>query len=66
MLDTLESKEERFDFEPELTAKLARRKLRIVEVPVRYTRRRNDEGKKIGLRDGVNALWCVIRYGLWD
>lgn len=55
--------EKRFGIEPELTAKLARRKgLRIREVPIRYYPRTYEEGKKIGWRDGIRALWCSLRY----
>lgn len=59
----------RFGFEPELTAKLAKRKSprwRFTEVPVRYSGRSADEGKKIGTRDGINAIYCIFRYWLWD
>lgn len=56
-------REKRFGVEPEITAKLARRKgLRIREVPIRYFPRSYEEGKKIGWRDGIRALWCAIRY----
>lgn len=56
-------REKRFGVEPEITAKLARRKgLRIREVPIRYFPRTYEEGKKIGWRDGIRALWCAIRY----
>jgi len=56
-------RENRFGIEPEITAKLARRKgLRIREVPIRYYPRSYEEGKKIGWRDGVWALWCSVRY----
>lgn len=55
--------EKRFGVEPEITAKLARRKgLRIREVPIRYFPRTYEEGKKIGWRDGIRALWCAMRY----
>jgi glycosyltransferase involved in cell wall biosynthesis len=56
----------RFGFEPEITAKLARRKCRIYEVPISYEARRFDEGKKIGWRDGVAAIWYIIKYNLFD
>jgi hypothetical protein len=57
-------KELRFGFEPEITAKLARNKhLIFAEVPVKYTARNTEEGKKIGWKDGVRAVWCIIRYG---
>jgi glycosyltransferase involved in cell wall biosynthesis len=59
-------KQYRFGIEPELTAKVARRGYRICEVPIRYQRRTYQEGKKIGWRDGVKALWCIVRYSRWD
>ena len=52
----------RFGFEPEVTAKLARRGLRIEEVPIRYNSRDYTEGKKIGWRDALSALYCIVRY----
>jgi glycosyltransferase involved in cell wall biosynthesis len=54
--------EDRFGFEPEITAKLARLKARIYEVSISYSGRTYAEGKKIGWRDGFRALWCVIKY----
>ena len=54
----------RFGFEPEVTAKLARRRARIVEVPITYAARSYAEGKKIGLKDACNAFYCIVRYGL--
>lgn len=59
-------REDRFGFEPEITAKLARRKVRLVEAPVAYQSRGYEEGKKIGVRDGLRALWCILRYAWWD
>jgi glycosyltransferase involved in cell wall biosynthesis len=58
--------ENRFGFEPEITAKLARKKLRIYEVPISYYGRTYEEGKKIGWRDGFRALWCIIKYNLFS
>ena len=58
----LESK--RFGFEPEVTARIAKLKIRIQEHPVRYFPRGYAEGKKIGWKDGVSAIWCIIRYNL--
>ncbi|HXT10625.1 MAG TPA: glycosyltransferase family 2 protein [Candidatus Angelobacter sp.] len=52
----------RFGFEPEITAKVARMKLRIFEVPISYHGRTYLEGKKIGWRDGVHAIWCIFKY----
>jgi glycosyltransferase involved in cell wall biosynthesis len=54
----------RFGIEPELTAKLARRKCRIYEVPISYKARRFDEGKKIGWKDGVAAIWYIFKYNI--
>ena len=64
VLPTLKS--DRFGFEPEVTAKIARRKARVYEVSISYTGRTYAEGKKIGWKDGVSALWCIVRYGLAD
>ena len=54
--------EDRFGFEPEIVAKMARRKARIYEVAISYHGRTYAEGKKIGWRDGVHALWCIFKY----
>jgi glycosyltransferase involved in cell wall biosynthesis len=59
-------KQKRFGFEPEITAKVARRRLRVYELSVSYSGRSYAEGKKIGWRDGLKALWCIVRYGLAD
>jgi len=58
--------QKRFGFEPEITSRIARQKVRIFELSVSYSGRTYAEGKKIGWRDGVKALWCIIRYGLRD
>ena len=63
-LKAIELKENRFGFEPEITAKIARRKVRIYEVGISYWGRTYDEGKKINWRDGVSALRCIVKYGL--
>lgn len=55
-------KQDRFGFEPEITAKVARARCRVLEVPIRYSARTYQQGKKIGWRDVVNALWCILRY----
>ena len=57
-------RESRFGIEIELTARWARRRLRFTERPIRYQHRWYDEGKKIGWRDGVSALWCIVKYGV--
>jgi glycosyltransferase involved in cell wall biosynthesis len=59
----------RFGFEPEVTAKVARRRnpaWRVYEVPISYSGRTYEEGKKIGLKDAFNALYCIIRFWLFD
>ena len=52
----------RFGFEPEITAKIAKLDVRIYEVPISYYGRTYEAGKKIGWRDGVRAIWCIIKY----
>jgi glycosyltransferase involved in cell wall biosynthesis len=54
----------RFGFEPEITAKLAKRKARIYEIPISYEARPYEEGKKIGWKDGVAALWYIFKYNV--
>ncbi|MFZ4396989.1 MAG: glycosyltransferase family 2 protein [Kiritimatiellia bacterium] len=56
--------ENRFGFEPEITAKVARLRVRLYEVPISYYGRTYEEGKKIGWKDGFRALWCIVKYGL--
>jgi len=63
-LDGIRIHEHRFGFEPEITAKIAKKKLRIYEVPISYYGRTYEEGKKIGWKDGLWALWCILRYNL--
>lgn len=58
--------EKRFGFEPEITAKVARKKLRIYEVPISYYGRTYEEGKKINWKDGLRALWCILKYNLFS
>lgn len=64
LLQSLQLTQERFGIEPELTAKLARAGARIYEVPISYDGRTYAEGKKIGWRDGVKALWCIWKFGV--
>lgn len=61
-LQALSIESERFAVEPELTSKLAGQGLRFYEVPISYRRRRYSEGKKITWRDGVSALWAIVRF----
>jgi glycosyltransferase involved in cell wall biosynthesis len=56
----------RFDFEPEITAKLLKRNLRIVEVPISFYPREYSEGKKIGLKDAFEAVWTLLKYRFID
>ena len=65
-LDGITINEKRFGFEPEITAKVARKHLRIYEVPISYYGRTYAEGKKITWRDGAWALWCIFRYNLFS
>ena len=64
VIQRIDLREERFGFEPEVTAKVARMGCRIFEVGISYSGRTYAEGKKIGWRDGVRALWCVVRYNV--
>ncbi|QDU80599.1 Undecaprenyl-phosphate 4-deoxy-4-formamido-L-arabinose transferase [Polystyrenella longa] len=59
-------KQNRFGFEPEITAKVARRRYRVYEMSISYSGRTYEQGKKIGWKDGLQALWCIVRYGLAD
>jgi len=62
VIRALSIEEDRFGFEPEVTAKLAKQRLRIYEVGIRYAGRTYEDGKKITWRDGMRALWCIWRY----
>jgi glycosyltransferase involved in cell wall biosynthesis len=66
LLQGLELKAERFEIEPEITAKILKKGVRIYEVPVSYTGRELDEGKKITWRDGFSALWTLVKYRFRD
>ncbi len=59
-------KENRFAFEIEITAKVLKLKEKIFEVPISYTGRDYNEGKKIGWKDGIHAIWCILRYRLFN
>lgn len=65
ILDQARFRENRFGFEPEFTARIARLGYRVYEVGISYSGRTYDDGKKIGWRDGCRALWCIVRYNLW-
>src|SRR5208283_424730 len=62
IIQKIKIEESRFGFEPEITAKVAKLKVRIYEVAISYSGRTYAEGKKIGWRDGVHALWCIFKY----
>ena len=65
VLQAITIEEDRFGFEPEITAKVAKLGCRIYEVGVSYAGRTYAEGKKIGWRDGLHAVWCVLKYNLF-
>ncbi|HTV61419.1 MAG TPA: glycosyltransferase family 2 protein [Verrucomicrobiae bacterium] len=62
IIQNIKIEESRFGFEPEITAKVAKLKVRVYEVAISYSGRTYAEGKKIGWRDGVHALWCILKY----
>ena len=64
ILKSITLKEKRFGFEPEITAKVARTGCRIYEVGISYTGRTYSEGKKINWKDGIRALWCIVKYAV--
>lgn len=61
-IKNIDIKEKRFGFEPEITAKIARNKLKLKEVPISYYPRTKEEGKKVNLKDGFRALYCIVKY----
>ena len=65
VIDQLDLVSSRFGIEPEMTAKVSRLGCRIYEVPISYHGRTYDEGKKIGWKDGVSAIWSILRFNLW-
>ena len=66
VLNGINLKSNRFGFEPEFTVKIAKRRYRIYEVPISYFGRDYSEGKKITWKDGIIAIWCIIRYKVKD
>lgn len=66
VLQKIHLKQERFGFEPEITAKISKQKIMIFEIPISYQGRKHSEGKKIGFRDGLNAIKCIILYNLFE
>jgi hypothetical protein len=65
LFKNIEIESKRFGFEPEITAKLAKLKCRIYEVPISYSGRDYSEGKKINWKDGIAAFFWIIRYNLF-
>ena len=65
VLQKINLEEKRFGFEPEITAKVSRLGVRIYEVGISYYGRTYAEGKKIGVKDGIRAFWCILKYGIW-
>ena len=66
VIQSITIQENRFGFEPEVTAKISRRNLRIYEVGISYYGRTYSEGKKIGWKDGVRAIYCIFKYNTWN
>jgi glycosyltransferase involved in cell wall biosynthesis len=64
IIQSIPLEEDRFGFEPEVTVKIAKRRLRIYEVGISYAGRTYEEGKKIGWKDGLRALWCLLKFSL--
>ena len=65
VIKSIDIKENRFGFEPEITAKISKMDLRIYEVGISYYGRTYDEGKKIGWKDGVRAIYCILKYNIF-
>ncbi len=65
VIRSIDLREDRFGFEPEVTAKIAKKKYRIYEVGISYSGRTYEEGKKIGWKDGVRTLWCIFRHNFF-
>lgn len=62
IIKSIDIKEKRFGFEPEITAKISKKKVKLIEVPISYYPRTKEEGKKINLSDGFRALYCIAKY----
>ena len=67
VIQSIAIEEKRFGFEPEITAKIAKKdkRYRIYEIPISYYPRSYNEGKKIGVRDGIRAIYCILKYNLF-
>ena len=66
VIQSITIEEKRFGFEPEVTAKISKKNLRIYEVGISYYGRTYSEGKKIGWKDGVRAIYCILKYNTWN
>jgi hypothetical protein len=64
IIQSISIEENRFGFEPEITVKVAKRRLRVYEVGISYCGRTYEEGKKIGWKDGFRCLWCLLKYSI--
>lgn len=62
IIKSVDIKENRFGFEPEITAKIAKKKVNLIEVPISYYPRTKEEGKKINIKDGFRAIYCIAKY----
>ena len=65
LIQSITIEEKRFGFEPEITAKIAKKHCRIYEMPISYYPRSYNEGKKIGVKDGFRAIYCILKYNLF-
>jgi hypothetical protein len=65
VLKSIEIEEDRFGFDPEITAKIAKKGCRVYEVGISYYGRTYEEGKKIGWKDGITVLWSIVKYNLF-
>jgi glycosyltransferase involved in cell wall biosynthesis len=66
VIQAIPLEEDRFGFEPEVTVKIAKRRLRVYEVGISYSGRTYEEGKKIGWKDGFRAIWCLVKFSLQE
>ncbi len=66
LLQGISLREDRFGFEPEVTAKISKINCRVYEVPISYAGRTYLEGKKITWKDGISGIWCILLYNLFD
>lgn len=65
LIQSITIQEKRFGFEPEITAKIAKKRCRIYEMPISYYPRSYSEGKKIGIKDAFRAIYCILKYNLF-